>query len=161
MNFRPLYTARVWPTISGVIVERRDQVFTTLRSRASFICSIFLSRWSSTNGPFFSDRAIYLRLLTMNGWVRLFLRVLYPLVGWPHGVTGWRPPEVLPSPPPCGWSTGFMETPRLWGRRPSQRVRPAFPPETFLWSMLPICPTVAWQSTATIRTSPEGSFTCA
>ena len=76
MNFLPLYTARVWPTISGVIVERRDQVFTTLRSRASFICSIFLSRWSSMNGPFFSDRAIYFRLLTMNGWVRLLLRVL-------------------------------------------------------------------------------------
>jgi hypothetical protein len=76
MNFLPLYTASVWPTISGVIVERRDQVLTTLRSRASFICSIFLSRWASMKGPFLSDRAIYFRLLTMNGWVRLFLRVL-------------------------------------------------------------------------------------
>ena len=25
--------------------------------------------------------------------VRLFERVLYPLVGVPHGLTGWRPPE--------------------------------------------------------------------
>ena len=46
---------------------------------------------------------------------------------WPHGVTGWRPPEVLPSPPPCGWSTGFMATPRTVGRMPFQRMRPALP----------------------------------
>src|SRR6185436_3009486 len=161
MNFRPLYTARVWPTISGVIVERRDQVLTTLRSRASFICSIFLSRWASMKGPFLSDRAIYFRLLTMNDWVRLFLRVLAPLVGLPHGVTGWRPPEVLPSPPPCGWSIGFIDTPRLCGRRPSQRLRPAFPIETFLWSMLPIWPTVARHTRCTWRTSPLGSLICA
>ena len=42
----------------------------------------------------------------------LFERVRLPLVGLPHGVTGWRPPEERPSPPPCGWSTGFMATPR-------------------------------------------------
>ena len=29
-------------------------------------------------------------------------RVLGPLVISPHGVTEGRPPEVLPSPPPCG-----------------------------------------------------------
>src|SRR6185295_777174 len=39
-------------------------------------------------------------LRTMNLSVRLLFRVLYPRVGWPHGVTGFRPPEVLPSPPP-------------------------------------------------------------
>src|SRR5574341_1278775 len=116
------------PTISGVMVERRDQVLMTLRSPAVFMATTFLIRWSSTNGPFFSDRAMaYFRLLTMNGSVRLFLRVLKPLVGLPQGVTGWRPPEVLPSPPPWGWSTGFMETPRLCGRRPSHRLRPALP----------------------------------
>src|SRR5438128_8743027 len=113
------------------------------------------------NGPFFNERAIYLRLLTMNCAVRLLLRVLAPLVGLPHGVTGCRPPEVLPSPPPCGWSTGFMETPRLCGRLPSQRERPALPMETFLWSMLPTWPMVAAHSEYTLRTSPEGSFTCA
>src|SRR5262245_39374449 len=72
----------------------------------------------------------YLRLLMMKPWVRLLLRVLAPFVGLPQGVTGWRPPEVLPSPPPWGWSTGFMTTPRLWGFRPSQRFRPALPWET-------------------------------
>src|SRR5882672_7735486 len=64
--------------------------------------------------------------------VALFLRVFLPLVGLPHGVTGWRPPEVRPSPPPCGWSTGFMATPRTCGRRPSQRLRPALPIEMFM-----------------------------
>src|SRR5258707_11837840 len=81
--------------------------------------------------------------LTINLSVRLLLRVLYPRVGWPHGVTGCRPPDVLPSPPPCGWSTGFITTPRLCGRFPSQRLRPAFPIDTFSWSELPTWPTVA------------------
>src|SRR5207245_3711313 len=78
-----------------------------------------------------------LLLLTMNLSVRLLLRVLYPRVGWPQGVTGCRPPEVLPSPPPCGWSTGFIETPRLCGRFRCQRARPAPPLVMFSRSMLP------------------------
>ena len=49
----------------------------------------------------------------------LFLsRVRAPLVGLPQGVTGCRPPEVRPSPPPCGWSIGFITTPRTEGRLP-------------------------------------------
>src|SRR6266404_4135763 len=64
--------------------------------------------------------------------VFLLRRVLVPLVPLPQGVTGWRPPEVRPSPPPCGWSIGFMTTPRLCGRQPSQRVRPALPIEMFM-----------------------------
>src|ERR687888_627714 len=76
----------------------------------------------------------YLRRRTIKSLVRLLRRVLYPFVGTPHGVTGWRPPDVLPSPPPCGWSTGFIATPRTRGRLPSQRVRPALPMEIFSWS---------------------------
>src|ERR1051325_5905094 len=128
------------------MVDRRDQVFTTLRSLAAFIASIFFMRWSSMNGPFFSDRAIYLRLLTMNCAVRLLLRVLAPLVGLPQGVTGWRPPEVLPSPPPCGWSTGFVETPRLCGLGPIHRLRPALAKFWFWLSGLETAPTVPMQS---------------
>src|SRR5689334_17901614 len=90
--------------------------------------------------------------------VRLLLRVLNPRVGCPHGVTGCRPPEVFPSPPPCGWSTGFIETPRLCGILPSQRLRPALPSETFSCSMLLTCPIVAMHSTFTRRTSPDGSL---
>ena len=32
----------------------------------------------------------------------LFRRVFKPLVGFPQGVTEGRPPDVLPSPTPCG-----------------------------------------------------------
>src|SRR5271163_3094608 len=156
----------VCPTMSGWMVERRDQVRRTFLSFAWFIASIFTIRWVSINGPFFVERAIaldapdyFLARLTINVSVRLLLRVLYPRVGCPHGVTGWRPPEVLPSPPPCGWSTGFIETPRLCGRFPAQRVRPALPQVTFSWSVLPTCPIVARQSSSTLRVSPEGSFT--
>src|SRR4030095_14782240 len=74
------------------------------------------------------------RLMMMNLLVDLFRRVFLPLVGKPHGVTGCRPPEVRPSPPPCGWSTGFIDTPRLCGMRPIQRLRPALPIETFMLS---------------------------
>src|SRR5215472_12531901 len=100
------------------MVERRDQVRTTFFSLAAVNAAILTSRCVSVNGPFLTDRPIrdYLFLLfrvTIHLSVRLLLRVLNPRVGWPQGVTGWRPPEVLPSPPPCGWSTGFMETPRL------------------------------------------------
>src|SRR5437867_9805309 len=55
MNFFPLCTASVWPTISGMTVERRDQVLMTLFSAPRFITSIFSSSEVSTNGPFFSD----------------------------------------------------------------------------------------------------------
>ena len=33
----------------------------------------------------------------------------------------------LASPPPCGWSTGFMATPRTVGLMPRQRLAPALP----------------------------------
>src|SRR5579864_9744528 len=112
--------------------------------------------------PFFQRaRHYFCLLLMMKSSVRLLLRVLYPRVGCPQGVTGCRPPEVLPSPPPCGWSTGFIDTPRLCGRLPSQRDRPALPMVTFSWSMLPTCPIVAMQSCETLRVSPEGNFTSA
>src|SRR6266496_598593 len=84
------------------------------------------------------------------------LRVRLPSVGTPHGVTGWRPPLDLPSPPPCGWSTGFIAEPRTVGRFPRQRERPALPPVMFSWSTLPTWPIVARHVSATRRISPEG-----
>src|SRR5580704_9060195 len=149
MNFLPLCTASVWPINSGRIVERRDHVRTTFFSLFTFIASTFFIRWSSTNGPFANERPMFFGYLffvfrvTIHLSVRLLLRVLKPRVGWPQGVTGCRPPEVLPSPPPCGWSTGFMVTPRLCGILPIQRFRPALPSDTFSWSRLPTWPTVA------------------
>src|ERR1700727_773540 len=48
----------VWPTMSGMIVERRDQVLITRFSFFSFSPSTFFNRWSSTKGPFFRLRGI-------------------------------------------------------------------------------------------------------
>src|SRR5690606_31340654 len=63
MNLFPLWTASVWPTNSGVIVELRAHVLITRFSPRAFICSIFLSRLSSTYGPFFRLRGMcYLAL---------------------------------------------------------------------------------------------------
>src|SRR3990172_7422790 len=93
--------------------------------------------------------------------VRLLLRVLYPLAGTPKGLTGSRPADVLPSPPPCGWSIGFIATPRTVGRTPRQRIAPALPIERRLCSSLPTSPMVARQSTCTFRISPQRSLSCA
>src|SRR5438105_7501165 len=90
-----------------------------------------------------------------------FLRVLPPLASTPVGLHGWRPPAVRPSPPPIGWLTGFIEVPRLWGLRPSQRLRPALPRLIFMCSALPIMPMVARHSELTRRTSPDGRVTWA
>src|SRR4051794_5649986 len=123
MNFFPLCTAIVCPTISGTTVDRRDQVRSTFFSLREFRPSTLARRYPSTNAPFFVERAIsprrdaacsvsifspsaasgrrrsqlrlyetltysyLLRRLTMNLSVRLLLRVLYPRVGWPQGVT--------------------------------------------------------------------------
>jgi hypothetical protein len=43
----------VWPTISGKMVDARDQVFTTFFSPAAFIAAIRPRRRGSTKGPFF------------------------------------------------------------------------------------------------------------
>src|SRR5579885_1182327 len=75
MNFLPLCTAMVWPIISGTIVERRDQVLTTFFSLRALRASTFSRRWSSTKGPFLSERAI----------ASLFLHAAQaPPLGAPH-----------------------------------------------------------------------------
>src|SRR5690348_10808810 len=61
----------------------------------------------------------YLTLfLTMNLSVALRWRVLLPMATLPHFVCGCPPIGALPSPPPCGWSRGFMAEPRTVGRKP-------------------------------------------
>ena len=54
----PLCTRNVWPTKSGVTIERRDQVLIGFLTPDAFILSIFSRRCDSTKGPFFSDLAI-------------------------------------------------------------------------------------------------------
>src|SRR5687768_10395441 len=90
-NLRPLWTAKVRPTNSGVTVLRRDQVRMILRSLVRTASSTFLPRWESTNGPFLVERAIgyfFPRCLMMNLVDVWFLRVLRPLLSWPQGETG-------------------------------------------------------------------------
>src|SRR5436189_5313588 len=90
-----------------------------------------------------------------------FFRVLPPLASTPVGEHGCRPPDVRPSPPPIGWLTGFIDTPRLCGLRPFQRLRPALPRLIFMWSALLIAPIVARHSLLKRRTSPDGNVSCA
>ena len=54
--FLPSWTAIVWPTMSGKIVEVRDHVLTICFLPASFIDSIRPIRRSWTHGPFLVDR---------------------------------------------------------------------------------------------------------
>src|SRR5262249_8169850 len=57
-NLRPLCTANVSPSISGTIVERRDQVFSTFLDFCRCISATFFIRWVSMNGPFLIERAM-------------------------------------------------------------------------------------------------------
>ncbi|KAF3952220.1 hypothetical protein CMV_022201 [Castanea mollissima] len=71
------------------------------------------------------------------------------------------PIGALPSPPPWGWSTGFITTPLTTGRLPSQHLDPALPKLFWFTPTLPTCPTVAEQFLDIKRTSPEGNFNVA
>src|SRR5512146_2243932 len=89
-------------------------------------------------------------------FVLFFLaRVLYPFAGLPLRDLGC-PPDARPSPPPMGWSTGFMATPLVRGLLPSQRLLPALPEDSRLWSGLDTLPMVALQDCRIILVSPEG-----
>src|SRR5690348_8326883 len=93
MNLRPLWTANVSPTMSGMTKLRREYVvITRLFGLVSFSAAvIFFVRYLSTNGPFLVLRGMghsYLRRRMMNCSVRLLWRVLRPLVLTPHGVHG-------------------------------------------------------------------------
>src|SRR6195952_743139 len=145
------------------MVERRLQILMTSWRPDARAASAFLSREPSTNGPFQTERTMsgvpyffrLWRLRRMNLLVDLFERVFLPLVGLPHGVTGWRPPEVRPSPPPCGWSIGFMTTPRLCGRQPGPGGRATFPLDQLIGSAFATAPMVPRQRPCTRRCSPE------
>src|SRR6266403_441262 len=180
---RPSWTAIVCPTISGKIVDVRDQVRIICLLPDSFIRLMRPISRSSTNGPFFElllngfsyersdvetshgENAQHfhrlsfprLRARTINLSDSLCLRrVRLPSVGTPHGVTGWRPPFDLPSPPPCGWSTGFIAEPRTDGRLPFQRLRPARPQSMLGWWRCRPGPTVARRIGGTQTIPPGG-----
>src|SRR5882757_2698276 len=60
MCWRPLCTAMVSPTMSGMTIERRDQVLIGLRSFLADATCTFFARCRSTNGPFFNERCMCL-----------------------------------------------------------------------------------------------------
>src|SRR5204863_5478939 len=60
----PLCTKNVWPTKSGVTIERLDHVLIGLFAPELFILSIFSKRCDSTKGPFFNDLAINCKCLS-------------------------------------------------------------------------------------------------
>src|SRR5882762_10126503 len=80
----PLCTKNVWPTKSGVTIERRDQVLIGFFAPEAFILSIFSRRYNSTKGPFFNDLAINCKLfvnrdslpITIRGYVFFFALLL-------------------------------------------------------------------------------------
>src|SRR4026209_1582728 len=63
LNVFPLCTKNVWPTKSGVTIERRDQVLIGFFTPELFILSIFSRRCDSTKGPFFNDLAINVKFV--------------------------------------------------------------------------------------------------
>ena len=89
------------------------------------------------------------------------LRVRSPLVYQPHGDDDGRPPDDLPSPPPIGWSTAFIATPRTFGRRPIHREAPAFPSTRCCQLGLLTSPIVAVHVRSTFRISPDCSLSSA
>src|SRR5574337_891133 len=113
MNFFPLCTARVWPTNSGVIVDRRDHVLVIFFSPAAFMDSTFFIRLPSIKGPFLTDLGtvpsvkrfkpsnllfylLFVLLLIIYLLVTLLCLVFFPS-GRPQGEHPGRPPDDLPS----------------------------------------------------------------
>src|SRR5260370_31415239 len=89
----PLCTKNVWPTKSGVTIERRDQVLIGFFAFALFILSIFSRRCDSTKGPFFNDLDIkstyflWRRSMMKRSLGLCLVRVLKPLASCPHWLT--------------------------------------------------------------------------
>ncbi|EPJ16537.1 hypothetical protein CP02DC21_1980, partial [Chlamydia psittaci 02DC21] len=74
----------------------------------------------------------------------LVFLVLTPGAFLPHGVIGLlRPIGWRPSPPPCGWSLGFIAEPLTVGLIPLNLFLPAFPILTSEYSSFPTSPIVA------------------
>ena len=114
----------VWPMNVGKITDARDQVLTTFFSLRLFISSMTeeagLDERALLDGtghllylPAYADAAADDEA---SGGLRPPGAIAHR--GLAHGVLGGMPVGDLPSPPPCGWSRGFMTTPRTSDRWP-------------------------------------------
>lgn len=144
----------------GKIVERRDQVRRGFLSPLSTAFSTFFSKCRSIKGPFLRERGMaYPLKLFATATYDEFISTLVAAGLLTFGLQAPRGYRVLtklrPSPPPCGWSTGFIAVPRTVGRTPRQRAAPALPRTRSICSALPTSPRVARQSASTLRISPE------
>src|SRR5438132_11552124 len=104
----------------GRIVDPHDHVRITLRALVRLTMSTFRMSLGSMNGPFlvYLDMGYAFLRRTMNLSDGRLPRVRLPSVGLPQGDFGLgMPTGALPSPPPCGWSLGFIAEPRTCGRR--------------------------------------------
>src|SRR3989454_4455494 len=102
----------VWPTISGMMVERRDQVLMTLLSIRRFISSILAARCLSTNAPFDRDRDIL-----------FLLRLRRDLLSSPNDIAARPPiaPGLVTFCRHAPWAAG-VAAPRGLPLAPSHRV---------------------------------------
>ena len=146
----------VKPIMLGKIVERRDQVRRGFLSPLSNRFLYLLQQVQVNKGPFLRERgmAYPLKLFataTYDEFISTLVAAGLLTFGLnAHGVTGCLP-KLRPSPPPCGWSTGFIAVPRTVGRTPRQRAAPALPRTRSICSALPTSPRVARQSASTLR----------
>src|SRR3954470_16836094 len=81
----------VWPTMSGMIVLRRDHVLMTRFSLRELRSSTFFNRWSSTNGPFFKLRGMVPLPPLTAGAAAADDELLRFLVGVPGAALGLAP----------------------------------------------------------------------
>src|ERR1700730_93416 len=70
---RPLCTAMVNPTMSGITTERRDHVLMGRRSFFWLAVCTFLARCKSTKGPFFSERGTDISPISLAGLLESFV----------------------------------------------------------------------------------------
>ena len=104
----------------------------------------------------------FLPLLVMIIFVDHFFFALVFLPGattLPLNALGYfKPIDVLPSHHPCGWSTGFIDLPRLNGLIHFRLCLHALPMTTFLWSSLLTLPIDARHSSWNFLTSPDANL---
>src|SRR5689334_12489912 len=80
LNTLPLWTLKVSPTKSGVIIERRDHVLIGALDLMSLAFWILSRRWKSTNGPFLIERPIMQKFSSTNHDARRLFQFHRPAI---------------------------------------------------------------------------------
>src|SRR4030067_33499 len=137
MNFRPLWTAKVKPTMSGMMVDRLDQVLMTFLSPCSTALRNFRARLSSTYGPFLIDRAtevtpcsVISDALRCRGRKPCSCGSCAPWSAFPTACRDASPRRISPPPRRAGGPPGSSPppVPSASGRAPDRPLPGARPP---------------------------------